>query len=298
MSRSKEIAAKVIEAAFKILKDSGGSLRASELMNKIEKSIPLDSYELEKFESNGNARWTSILHFYSIGCIKAGYITKHKGVWTLTSEGEILIPKGGTQILDSVDKSYKAWKQQRDSETENMVGHSQESDIPIHYEIQAKNDELESKALDGIIGYIRKKNPYEFQDLVAALLRGMGYFTPYVAPRGKDGGIDIVAYRDPIGATVPRIKVQVKHKPDSAIPVSEIHQLLGKLRDGGEIGMIITSGRFTSDSVFAARDSRTHIELIDINRFVEMWQSFYMKLTDEDKNMLPLYPIYFLGSNE
>jgi restriction system protein len=80
--------------------------------------------------------------------------------------------------------------------------------------------------------------------------------------------------------------------------VSEIHQLLGKLRDGGEIGMIITSGRFTSDSVFAARDSRTHIELIDINRFVEMWQSFYMKLTDEDKNMLPLYPIYFLGSNE
>ena len=41
-----------------------------------------------------------------------------------------------------------------------------------------------------------KKNPYEFQDLVAALLRAMGYYTPFIAPKGKDGGVDIIAYRD------------------------------------------------------------------------------------------------------
>lgn len=41
----------------------------------------------------------------------------------------------------------------------------------------------------------------------------MGYYIQSVAPRGKDGGIDIVAYTDPLGAKIPRIKVQVKHKP-------------------------------------------------------------------------------------
>ena len=43
--------------------------------------------------------------------------------------------------------------------------------------------------------------PYQFQDLVAALLRAMGYHVAWVAPPGKDGGTDIVAYTDPLGAT-------------------------------------------------------------------------------------------------
>ncbi len=35
--------------------------------------------------------------------------------------------------------------------------------------------------------------------MVAALLRAMGYYTPFISPRGKDGGVDILAYQDPIG---------------------------------------------------------------------------------------------------
>lgn len=32
--------------------------------------------------------------------------------------------------------------------------------------------------------------------------------------------------------------------------------------------------------------------------FIDMWQEYYAKMTDEDKNMLPLKRISFLGSNE
>ena len=35
----------------------------------------------------------------------------------------------------------------------------------------------------------------------------MGNYIQSVAPRGKDGGIDIVAYVDPLGAQTPRIKL-------------------------------------------------------------------------------------------
>jgi restriction system protein len=31
---------------------------------------------------------------------------------------------------------------------------------------------------------------------------------------------------------------------------------------------------------------------------MELWQQYYSKLPDEQKNLLPLHPIYFLGSNE
>jgi len=47
-----------------------------------------------------------------------------------------------------------------------------------------------------------------------------------------------------------------------------------------------------------AKDSSVHISLIDIDSFIQLWQQFYDKLTDEEKNWLPLHPIYFLGSNE
>jgi len=68
---------------------------------------------------------------------------------------------------------------------------------------------LEERAANGIREYLKSKNPYEFQDLVASLLKAMGYYIQSVA-----------------------------------------------------------------------------------------WQEYYDKMSDEDKNMLPLKRIAFLGNNE
>ena len=122
----------------------------------------------------------------------------------------------------------------------------------------------------------------------------MGYFTPYVSARGKDGGLDIIAYKDPLGTISPRIKVQVKHRGASAT-VHEVRQLMGLLQKDGDIGIFISSGGFTPDAKATARSSNIHVELIDLNRFINLWQDFYQKLTDEDKSLMPLLPIYFLA---
>ncbi len=126
----------------------------------------------------------------------------------------------------------------------------------------------------------------------------MGYHVPFIAPKGKDGGIDIVAYRDPLGALEPRIKIQVKHKSEPSISVNEIRSLMGLLNKTGDIGLFVTSGTFTSDSMKEARVSQTHLRLINIDDFIVLWQEYYPKMTDEDKKMLPLQPINFLGVNE
>jgi restriction system protein len=47
-----------------------------------------------------------------------------------------------------------------------------------------------------------------------------------------------------------------------------------------------------------ARESREHIELIEFNRMTFLWQEYYQKMNDEQKNLLPLHPICFLISNE
>jgi len=72
---------------------------------------------------------------------------------------------------------------------------------------------------------------------------------------------------------------------------------MGLLKNG-DVGIFFSSGSFSSDSKSTARTSNNHIELIDLNRFIELWQDFYNKLTDQDKNLFPLIPVYFLEMKE
>lgn len=53
---------------------------------------------------------------------------------------------------------------------------------------------------------------------------------------------------------------------------------------------------FSIPAVKEARESREHIELIDFNRLTSLWQDYYSKMNDEQKNLLPLHPIYFFSS--
>ena len=53
-----------------------------------------------------------------------------------------------------------------------------------------------------------------------------------------------------------------------------------------------------SKSEFFARESHTHVELIDFDKFVGLWQEYYPKLSDEEKALMPLHPIYFIGAND
>ena len=57
---------------------------------------------------------------------------------------------------------------------------------------------------------------------------------------------DGVAYVDPLGAQTPRIKVQVKHKPDAAIGAADVRALLGILK-AGDIALFVTSGMSDED---------------------------------------------------
>jgi len=288
-SRSRELAAKVIYAALQILKEKGGQAPGRDVVAEVEKRVPLDEWARATYEKSGYVRWQSILHFFSIDCIKAGYLVKKKGVWYLTPEGETALKLGDAGLLKAAVAAYRKWKDENrppeDAEDQDVSEEGQQSqEATIH--------EIEQLAIEGLNKEINQKNPYEFQELVAALLRGMGYYTPFVAPQGKDGGIDVIAYRDPLGTVSPRIKVQIKHR-GAAASVQEVRQLMGLLQKDGDVGMFVSSSGFTPDAKSTARGSHVHVELIDLDRFIALWQEFYPKLTDEDKGLLTLVPIYF-----
>jgi len=296
LARTKQIAAKTMFASLRALKENGGSMPGRELMQKLDKTLDLDDYARSTYEKTGYIRWQSILHFYSIDLIKAGFLVKKGGVWYLTQEGEAAIGLGEMGLFDKAQQAYKSWRQANPKkEKEDINSDISDEDIKNQStENQAQEatvQEVEEIAYEGLKAKINSLNPYEFQDLVGALLRGMGYHTPFIAPKGKDGGVDIIAYQDPIGVRAPRIKVQIKHRENSA-SVDEVRQLMGLLQRDGDVGIFVSSGGFTSDTKVTARSSHIHVELIDLDRFLSLWQEFYPKLDDEDKSKLRLKPVY------
>jgi len=298
-SRSRQLASKVTYCALQVLVEKGGEAAGRDVISEIEKRLTLDDWAKEVYEKSGYTRWKSILHFFTIDLIKSGFMVKNKGVWYVTTEGEAALKLGDVAMLDKATEGYYKWREANPKSDKksvvSVVDDIEADDIADSVNEQAQEatiQQMEQLAIDGLRQQINSKNAYEFQDLVAALLRGMNYYTPFVAPKGKDGGIDVIAYQDPLGVKSPRIKVQIKHR-ESTANVSEIRELMGLLQKEGDIGLFISTGGFTSDAKTTARSSHVHVELIDFDRFIALWQEFYEKLNDEDKDRLRLRPIYF-----
>ena len=283
VGRTKATATKTLYAVMKEISRRGGSMPAKELYPFVEANVKLTEWEQEPAGKNKYIRWTNSFQFYSINYAKAGLIIKQKGMWYLTPEGEAALKLSPEEVMEKGEVAYREWRKlnpREDKRDEEPTDENDERDRAEELNL------LESDAREGIRQFIVSKSPYEFQDMVAALLRAMGYH-----------GIDIIAYLDPLGAQTPRIKVQVKHKPDTAIGASEIRALLGVLR-AGDIALFVTSGTFSPDARNTSTSSREFIRLIDGNDFIDMWQEYYDKMSDDDKNMLPLKRIMFLGNNE
>ena len=281
-----------LQTAMKIVVEHSDSYPSREIIEEMSKRLTFDDYERAIYEKSGYVRWQSVLHFYSIDVSKAGWLRKHKGVWYITEEGKKALELDPEKFIETANAKYKEWQLSREVVIDKDEPESVQTSIATTYE------QAQSTAREEIKSFIKSLNPYDFQDLVAALFRGMGYYTPFVAPRGPDGGIDIVAYKDPIGAELPRIRIQVKHRPDTKVSAPEVSALIGNIQSEGYAGVIVSTGGFSTDAIADIRRATKHIERIDLERLIDLWEEHYEKLTDEDKALMPLRRLSFLVPEE
>ncbi len=287
----KERIAVYLKTALQVLQENGGQLASREVVREVEKRLNLSDYEKARFEKTGYIRWESILHFYSIDLTKAGWLIKKKGIWYLTPEGAENLKLPPRDFITLANKKYREWKQSQPVPVDDLAEISEDEDKqrPSAYE------QAVGLAREEIRNYIDKLDPYSFQDLVAALLRAMGYHTPFVAPRGRpDGGVDILAYRDPFGTESPRIKVQVKHR-NPKVSAPEIRQLLGLLTKEGDTGLFVSTSGYTEEAINAIRSAPKHVEKLDLDALIDLWEKYFDKMEEEDQALLPLRRIAFLA---
>jgi restriction system protein len=282
-----------IKAASEILSDQGGEMRSRDVMREIELRMQPTAHEAERLEKTGYIRWWAALQLDSIRLVKAGWLRKKRGIWYLTEEGRRQVQLSPGELFRAARERYLKWKRGRAREPDDDdIEGSEETAVA---QSAAAFDQAVDLAKTGIQAAIQAMDAYDFQDLVAALLRGMGYHTPFVAPAGKDGGIDILAYRDPFGTEEPRIKVQVKHRRDQKVSAREVRELTSLLNKQGDTGLMVSTAGFTADAMTEVRHAQMHIETVDLDKLIELWESYYERLAEEDKALLPLRRIAFVA---
>jgi restriction system protein len=130
----------------------------------------------------------------------------------------------------------------------------------------------------------------EMQELVAGLLRAMGYKTR-ISPSGSDRGKDIVASPDGLGFEDPRIVVEVKHRT-GAMGSQQIRSFLGG-RHESDKGLYVSTGGFSKEARYEAERGRIPVTLMDIDDLVSSLLEHYERLDTETQRLLPLRKVYW-----
>lgn len=150
--------------------------------------------------------------------------------------------------------------------------------------------DIEEQAIERVKDKILSLGWDELQELVAALLRSLGYRT-IVSSSGPDRGRDILASRDGFGFEPPRIVVEVKHRRGS-MGAPEVRAFLGG-RHSEDRGLYVSTGGFTREAQYEAERASTVTHLMNLDDLARALIEQYESLDSRGRSLLPLTRIYW-----
>jgi len=194
-------------------------------------------------------------------------------------------------LFNESARLYRAWKKDQPEGGETEGGETEGGEGPDSTTLE----EAEEAAWAEISDFLSDINPYDFQNIVAGLLKGMGYHVAWVSPPGPDKGIDVLAHTDPLGVEGPRIKVQVKRTPDSKVSAESLRAFMSTLGEN-DVGLFVASGGFTRNTEKEAREQeKRKITLLDLQDLFDLWVEHYDSIPDAERSLLPLRFVPFLA---
>ena len=146
----------------------------------------------------------------------------------------------------------------------------------IFADIRDKNNQVKRHLLEALLSM----PPFEFEELIAEVLRNLGFENISVTSKTGDGGIDIVGELIVAGTIKNNVCVQVK-RLRSNVTRSSISELRGSLRPH-QTGLFITTSDYSKPSIKEANDLyKAPISLINGKELVDIMCEFGMGVTLE-----------------
>jgi restriction system protein len=101
-----------IRKLFEILAPHQDGLQAAEALKLLAASTEMTPYEQGTYASTGTRRFEKIVRFATVDCVKAGWLLKNKGVWSVTDAGKkamAAFPNPEAFYREAI-RLYRAWK--------------------------------------------------------------------------------------------------------------------------------------------------------------------------------------------
>lgn len=159
--------------------------------------------------------------------------------------------------------------------------------------VEELSEEFVEKANAFIEDHIAKLDWEEMQQLVAGLLRAMGYRTTISDP-GPDRGYDVFASPDGLGLEEPRIFAEVKHRKGTPMGSQDVRSFLGG-RSKDDRCLYVSTGGFTREARYEADRSNVPLKLLTLRDLRRLLADYYETLDEQTRALVPLKQIYVLA---
>lgn len=219
-----------------------------------------------------------------------------KVAWTKQVSRDLLSPET-RNTLGSILTLFLVNDAAANEVWEKSVPIGQEADIHDDASVAATGqidqsvDDIESQAHELIDDRIASLDWEQLQELVAEILRAMG-FRAEISDRGPDRGVDVIASPDGLGLREPRVFVEVKHRRGTRVSADLIRAFIGG-RQPGDKCLYVSTGGYTKDARYEAERSSIPLTLIDLPKLRSLVLEHYDSFSPEGLALIPLKRIHW-----
>lgn len=268
-----------VKPLVEVLRNIGGSGATADVIDQVISSMKIPDSVVEETISSGASRVRNQIQWARMYLVKADLMdSSQRGVWKLTEKGY------EAEITE--ESVYSLFKKVQGSFVEEPK--KKESARAEEAEEEIVADEAHGEAL---LNILKNLSPAGFERICKRLLSEVGIHDVQITGGSGDQGIDgtgVIKVNEVVGFT---IIFQCKRYKDSVVP-HHVRDFRGTMQGRADKGIIITTGRFTSEAKKeAVRDGVPPIELIDGERLVSLFEKYQLGL--KPKIVYDLVPDFF-----
>ncbi|MBL4748877.1 MAG: restriction endonuclease [Magnetovibrio sp.] len=273
---------------LRTLHSKGGQARPREVYEELANFFNLSTEERETTNKRGVVRYENQIAWARSYLVKTGYLDGSiQGVWKLTEKGKNTELDG--PILDEIYKSVarlnsikRTGKNTKNKSVKYAAPEDEENTIAPSATSSAYSDHQQV-----LISLIKQIEPENFEEFCSKLLYISGVEDVKTTRYSKDGGIDGTGRLRTNEFVTISIAFQAKRLTTKKVSSAEVQSFRGAIGGGYEKGVFFTTTSFSSDAKIEARKSGvTEIELIDMDRIIEICEKHMIGLT-EQKILVP-----------
>jgi restriction system protein len=262
------------------LRALGNSGTPSEVREQVAKDLKLSEASLTETIPSGQSRFDNKVNWARFYLTREGLIDgSERGVWRLTERGR------NTQLTH--DKALEIFKRQHShlkttGDTADETDSAEKHGKILVEETAAPAEDITTEHRKRLAKILKSMSPKGFEHFSALLLRRSGFTEVNVTGRSNDGGIDGIGYLRINPMMTLRVLFQCKRYTDSTVPKDDVMKFQAAvMRERAEKGLFLTTSMFTRGAREEAVGGACEIELIDIERLIELMELLNLGLTEK-----------------